>query len=71
MSEENIENTTKSESNFSPTFLDRHLFPDKNFNGLRLINNNIPIPKELINLYISYALIPWLRNLNTDFTLNK
>ena len=71
MSEENIENTTKSESNFSTTFVDHHLFPDKNFNGQRVINNNIPIPKKVINLCIYYALSPWLRNLNTDFTLNK
>ena len=24
-----------------------------------------------MNLYISYTLTPWLRNLNTDFTLNN
>ena len=71
MSGENIENTTKSGSNFSPTFVDHHLFPDKNFNGHRLINNNIPIPKKVINLCISFALSPWLRNLNINFTLNK
>ena len=26
---------------------------------------------RVINLYISYTLIPWLRNLNTDFTLSN
>ena len=50
MSEENI---TKSESNFAPTFVNHHLLPDINFNGSCLINNNISIPKKVINLYIS------------------
>ena len=30
MSEERIENITKSGSNFSPTFVDNHLSPDMN-----------------------------------------
>ena len=71
MSEENIENITKSYSNFIPTFVNPHVLPEKNFNGHCLINNNISIPKKVINLYISYALNPWSRNLNTDFTLNN
>ena len=32
---------------------------------------NIDIPKKVIHLYIFYILYPWLRNLNTDFTLNN
>ena len=48
MSEENIENITKSDSNFAPTFAD-HLLPDINFNGHCLINN-ISIPKKIIYL---------------------
>ena len=71
MSEENIENTTKSDSNFAPTFANYHVLPDKNFNGHCLINNDISIPKKVINLYISYILNPRLRNLNTYFTLNN
>ena len=70
MSEENIENITKSDSNFAPTFVDYHLLTDINFNGNCLIHN-ISIPKEVINLYISYTLNPQLRNLNTDFTLGN
>ena len=69
MSKGNIENITKSDRNFLPIFLDRHVLPDINFNGHCLINNNISTPKKLINLYISYILNPWLKNLNTDFTL--
>ena len=71
MSEESIENTTKSDSNFAPTFVDHHLLPDMNFNGQCLIKNNISILKKVINLYISYTLGPQLRNLNTDFTLGN
>ena len=32
MSEESIENITRSDSNFAPTFVDHHLLPDMNFN---------------------------------------
>ena len=71
MSEENIENITKSDSNFAPTFVDHLVLPDRNFNGHCLVNNNISIPKKVINLYISYKVNPWLRNLDTDFTLKS
>ena len=70
MSEEYIENITKSESNFAPTFVDHHLLPDITFNSHCLINN-IFIPKEVINLHISYIIFPWLRNVNTYLTLNN
>ena len=63
MPNESIENITKSDSNFAPTFVDHHLLPDINFNGNCLIKNNIFISKKVINLYISYALGPQLRNL--------
>ena len=71
MSEESIENKTKSDSNFAPTFADHHLLPDMTFNRHFLIKNNISIPKKVISLYISYKLNPQLRNLKTDFTLNN
>ena len=58
MSEENIENVTKSDSNFAPSFVDHHLLPDINFDGHSLTNNNISIPKKVINLYLSYTLSP-------------
>ena len=80
MSEENIANKTKSDSNFASIFVDHHVLQDLvttfttrfyNFNGHCLINNNISIIKKVVNLYISYVLNPWLRNLNTDFTLQN
>ena len=67
MSEENIENITKYDSNFAPTFVDHHFLLDINFNGHCLIKSNISIPEKVINLYISYTLTPRLRNLKTDF----
>ena len=70
MAEENIENITKSDRNFAPTFVDYHLLPNINFNGHCLINN-FSTSKKVINLYISYTLSPWLRNLNTDFTFES
>ena len=71
MSEKNIENITKSDSNFAPTFGDHRLSPDQTFNGHCLIKNSTFIRKKVINLYISYTLSPQLRNLNTDFTLGN
>ena len=56
--QEDIENITKSNSNFPPTFVDHHLLPDMNFNEHSLIKSNISIPKKVINLYISYTLGP-------------
>ena len=54
-SEESIENVTKSDSNFAPTFVDHRLLPDINFNGHCSVNN-ISIPKKVINLHIAYKL---------------
>ena len=41
MSEDSIENITKSDRNFSPTFVDHHLLPDMSFNWHCLIKYNI------------------------------
>ena len=41
------------------------------FNVNCLINNNISYFKKVINLYISYTLDTWSRDLNTDFTLRN
>ena len=62
MSEESIENITKLDSKFAPSFADHHLLPDINFNGHCLTKNNISIPKKVINLYISYTLGLQLRS---------
>ena len=71
ISEENIENTTKSYSSFSPIFVDHYVLSHINFNGHCLINNNISIPKKVIKLYTSYIINQWLRNLNTYFILKN
>ena len=71
MSEESIENITKSDSNFAPNFVDHHSLPDINFNGHCLIKNNISILKKVINIYISYTLGLQLRNFTTTFTLSN
>ena len=41
------------------------------FNEHCLVNNNISIPKIVINLYIFYILNPRLSKLNTDFALKN
>ena len=55
MLEENIENITKSDRNFAPTFVDHNLLPEINFKGQCLIKN-IYVTKKVLNLYISYTL---------------
>ena len=52
MSEENIENITKSGSNFAPTFVDHHVLPDINFSVHCLIN--LDIPEKVKSIYVSY-----------------
>ena len=69
LSEESIENVTKSDSSLAPTFVDHHILPDINFNGHCLIKNNISIHIKVINVNISYTVGTQLRNSNTDFTL--
>ena len=68
---EKIENIIKSDRNFAPNFIDHHLLAEKAFNGHCLIKISIFVPRKAINLYISYTLTPWLKNLNTEFTLNN
>ena len=68
MSEENIDNITRPDSNFA---LNYQALPDINFNRHCLVKTNISIHKKVINLYIYYILNPWLINLNIDFTLNN
>ena len=46
MSEGNVENIAKLDSNFAPTYVNHHVLPEINFNGNCLINNNISIPKK-------------------------
>ena len=50
LSEENIENIIKSNSNFPPNFADYHVLPDINFNG-HYLKNHVYIPKKVINTY--------------------
>ena len=69
--EENIENTTKSDSSLAPTFADYHVLTEINFNGHCLINNNISVPKKVINVNISYITNQWSRDLNTYFKLGN
>ena len=71
ISRESIGNITKSDLNFASTFVDHHLLPRMNFNERCLIKTNFSITKKVINLYISYTLTPWLRNLNSDFALDN
>ena len=63
-------NLMEYQKNIAPSFVDHYVLEDISFNGHCLLNN-IYIPKTVINMYISYILNSWLRNLNTDFTLNN
>ena len=60
ISEENIENATKSDSNFAPVSVDHHALPDITVNE-NCLRSSIYIPKKVINIDSSYALNPWLK----------
>ena len=70
MPEKRIENITASGKNFMPTFIDTCPLPDVKFNGHCLINK-LSDSGKVINLYVSYTLDPWSRDLNTNLTLNN
>ena len=61
ISEENIENTTKSDSNFATTFADHYLLPDRTFNEHCLknifITTNSMVKKFKRRFYIKELLI--------------
>ena len=73
MSEESIVNITKSNSNFTPNFVDHQLVPDMNFNEHCLIFHCITFLslKKTIDLYVLYTLDPQFKNLKTDFKLGN
>ena len=60
-----------SDSNFAPTLINYYPLRDTQFNGHCLINTNNDTSLGTINLYISYTLDQWSRDLNTDFTLGN
>ena len=66
MSGGNVEIISKSDSNFTPTFIDQHLISDLNFNGHCLINN-IYTPKKHMYMFLStkfmvknFKLLHWI-----------
>ena len=67
VSVEAIENITTISQHFSPTWINSYPLPYAKFNGHPLINNNISVPKKVINIYISYTLDTWKSGLNKDF----
>ena len=69
MSEGSAENITASENSFASNLVNYYLLPDAKYNGRCLINNNMFVPRKVINAYISYILDTWSRDSNTDFTL--
>ena len=68
---ESIEDINKSSNFLVPNFFSHCILLDLAFNGQYLINNNISIPKQVIDLYISIILNPLLKNLKKDSALNN
>ena len=72
MSDKNIEKVIKSDNVFTPTFVNYYTLPDKNFNGRRLIKNNIFIPKKSNkSIYLLHTKSMEKTDLKTDLTLNN
>ena len=56
---------------FALTLLKSYPLLHAKFYGHCLMNNDISTLRKVINLYISYTLDPWSRDLNIDFTLGN
>ena len=69
-SEESIENITTSDRNFAKTLINCYPLPDVKCNEHCLINNN-NTSLGTINLYISYTLDWWSRDLTTHSILGN
>ena len=69
VSEESIQNTTTSDNTFALILLETRLLSIARFNGNCLIRNNVY--NFRINLYISYIVDTWSRDLNTNLTRNN
>ena len=67
MSEESIENITKSNSEFTPSFVYHHVLPDINFNVHCLIKNNIESNKSICFLYTRST----IKKIKTGFILGN
>ena len=68
MSEESIKNTG-SDNTFAPSLTDHRSLSIAKFNGDCLRMSSISVHQKVVNLYISYKIDTWSRDLNTDFTL--
>ena len=70
MSEENIENLITSDDTFARILVNSYPLQHAKFAGHCLINNNISTFRKKINLYISYTVDLWSKDLNKYFTLS-
>ena len=55
MSEENLENITKSNNDVAPTFADYHLLPDMSFSGHSLIKKTFVSMKIHKSIYFVHT----------------
>ena len=70
MSEESIKSPNTSDISFPPELVKRSI--SSKFKRICLKQNSMSFfHKNVINLYISYKLDTWLRDLNTNFTLRN
>ena len=73
MSPESIKNPPTSDINFSPKIIDKYKFSSRvEFKGICLKQDSASfLHKKVVNLYISYKLDAWSKDLNMDFTLGN
>ena len=71
MSEEIIKNLPGSKDTFPLGLINSYPLSDIKLKRNCLINSNIAVFWKAIDLYISYALDTWSRDLDTDFTLGS
>ena len=63
MSQDSLKNTAPSGNTLAPTLTDTSPLPVAKFNGNCLIRNSIYNFRKVINLYISYTLNSWSREI--------
>ena len=72
MSQESIKNPHTSDTTFAPKLNDKYKFGEEEFKGICLKQDSISfLSKKVVNLYISYQLDTWWKDLNTDFAVDS
>ena len=72
VSQERTKNLQTSDTTFAPKLIFKYRFYRMEFKGICLKQDTVSfLHKNVVNLYISYKLDTWSKDLNTDFSLDN